>query len=55
MMVIDRRKRSKTLSEVKLVEKIRKICRVLEISPVQKSFLLINCENMHMSTRILSD
>ena len=47
--VIDRGKRSKTLSEVKPVENISKnLQSFLEISPV-------NCETMHTSTRILSD
>ena len=55
--VIDRGKRSKTLSEVKPVENISKnLQSFLEISLVQKkSFFHINCETMHMSTRILSD
>ena len=54
--VIDRGKRSKMLSEVKPVEKSAQ--SFLEISPVQKEVLAslhINCEAMHMSTRILSD
>ena len=39
--VIDRGKRSKTLSEVKLVENINKnLQSFLEISPVQKEVLL---------------
>ena len=45
--VINRGKRSKTLSEVKAVENIKK--------NLQKSFFNINSEAMHMSTRILSD
>ena len=46
-----------TLSELKPVENINKISqRFLEITPVKrKSFLHINCKNMHMSNRILSD
>ena len=39
MKVIDRRKRSKTLSEVTPVENISKT--FLEISPVQKEVLLL--------------
>ena len=46
--VIDRGKRSKTLSEVKPVENISKnLQSFLEIS-------LVNCETMRKSTRILS-
>ena len=45
--VINRGKRSKTLSEVKAVENIKK--------NLQKPFFNINSEAMHMSTRILSD
>ena len=49
--VIDRGKRSKTLSEVKQVENIR-ICRIFErqVPYKRKSFLHINCEIMYMST-----
>ena len=54
--VIDRGKRSKTLSEVKHVENIsNNLQSFLEISPVQKEAIPSrNCETMHMSTRILS-
>ena len=47
--VIDRGKRSKTLSELKPVENISmNLQSFLEISPMQrKSFLHINCETMH--------
>ena len=48
--VIDRGKRSKTLSEVKPVENIsRNLQSFLEMSPVQKgkSFSNINCKTMH--------
>ena len=57
MKVIDRGKKSKTLSGVKTVENMSKnLQSFLEISPMQKkSFFHINCETMHMSTRILSD
>ena len=53
--MIDRGKRSKILGEVKPVKNISKnLESFLEISPMQrKSFLRINCETMHMSTRIL--
>ena len=48
--MIDRGKRSKTLSEVKQVENISKnLHSFLEISPVQKR------KTLHMSTTILSD
>ena len=49
--VIDRGKRSKTLSELKPVENISmNLQSFLEISPMQrKSFLHINCDNMHMN------
>ena len=55
--VIERGKRSKKLSEVKLVENISKNPQsFLEISSCKKkSFLHINCEIIHMSCRILSD
>ena len=55
--VINRGKRSKTLSEVKLFENISKNPQsLLEISPVQKEILFhINCKAMHMSNRIFSD
>ena len=55
--VINRGKRSKTLSEVKPVKDISKIMQsFLEISPKQKEVLPShNCETMHMSIRILSD
>ena len=52
--MIDRGKRSKTLSEVKLVENISKnLQSFLEISPGEKE--VINCKTIHMSTRILLD
>ena len=52
-----RGKRSKTLSEVKLVKNISKNLQSFpEISPVQfKSFFHITYTTMHMSTKILSD
>ena len=56
--VIDRGKRTKTLSEVKPVENISKNPQsFLEISPVQKEILPSHKlhMNMHMSNRILSD
>ena len=55
--VIDRGKRSKTLSEVKPVENISKNPQsFLEISSIQKKFFIyINCKTMHMSNRILSN
>ena len=55
--MINRGKRSKTLNEVKQVENTSKnLQSFLEISPVQKkTFLHINCETMHMSTRITSE
>ena len=55
--MIDGGKRSKTLSEVKAVKNINKnLQSFLEISPVQReSFFNINCETIHMSTRILPD
>ena len=55
--LIDRGKRSKTLSEVKPLEKISKnLQSFLGIRPCKrKSFFHINCEIMDMSTRILSD
>ena len=54
---IDSGKRSKTLSEVKPVENIRKNPQsFLEVSPMQKEVLLSNkLKIMHMSDRILSD
>ena len=42
-----------TLIEAKPVTNINK--SLLEILPVQQSFLHINYETMHMSSRILSD
>ena len=49
-------KRSNTLKEVKPVENVSRYLQgFLEISPVQKSFFNINCETMHMNTRIFSD
>ena len=49
-------KRSNTLKEVKPVENVsRNLQSFLEISLVQKSFFNIDCETMHMNTRILSD
>ena len=55
--VIDREKRSKTLSEAKPIENMSKnLQSLLEISPVQKEVLFhINCKTMYMSTRILSN
>ena len=56
--VINREKRRKTLSEVTPVEKISKNQQsFLDIRAVEerKSFLHINWETMHMTTRILSD
>ena len=55
--MIDRRKKSKTLSEVKPVENISmNLKSFLEIVPCKgKSFLQINYETKYMSTRILSD
>ena len=57
--VIDRGKRSKTLSEVKQVESISKnLHSFLEISPIQKEDLpshKLRDHARHMSTRILSD
>ena len=52
--VIDRGKRSKTLSEIKPVKNINKnLQSFLEISPMQKeSFFRINCKTMHMNTKI---
>ena len=54
---IDRGKRSKTLSEVKPAENIRKNPQsFLEVSSMQKEVLLSNkLKIMHMSDRILSD
>ena len=55
--MIDRGKKSKTLSEVKPVKnKSKNLQSFLEIIPCKrKSFFNINCETMHMRTRILSD
>ena len=54
--VIDRGKRSKTLSEVKPVENVNKNQQsFLEMSPVQRKSFNINCKTMHMSTIILLD
>ena len=58
--MIDREKRNKTLSEVKLVENINKNLQsflesFLEVPCKRKSFFHVNCETMDMSTRILSD
>ena len=54
--MIDRGKRSKTLSEVKPVENISKnLQSFLEISLVQKEVLLSHKLQDHMSTRILLD
>ena len=55
--VIDRGKRSKTLSEVKPVKnRSKNLQSFIETSPVQKEvFLNMNCKTMHMSTRILLD
>ena len=54
--VINRGKRSKTLSELKPVENISKNPQnFLEISPMQKEVLSShNCKTMHMTNRILS-
>ena len=52
--VIDREKRSKTLSEVKPVESINEnLQSFLEISPMQKEVLRES--SMDMSNKILSD
>ena len=55
--VIDRGKRSKTLSEVKPVEnRSKNLQSFVETSPVKrKSILHINCKMMHISSRILPD
>ena len=56
--VIDKGKKSKTLSEVKPVENISEnLQSFLEISPVQKEVLLSHKlqETIHMSTRIFLD
>ena len=55
--VINRGKRSKTLSEVKQVENISKnLQSFLDMSPVLKEDLPSdNWETMHMSTRIFLD
>ena len=54
--MIDRGKRSKTLSEVKPVKNVSKnLQSFLDISPVQNEVLHINCKTMHMSNRILLD
>ena len=55
--MIDTVKRTKSLNKVKPIENISKnLQRFLEIHPVKKkSFFNINCQTMHMSTRILSD
>ena len=57
--VIDGGKRSKTLSEVKLIENIGKNPQsFLEISPVQKEALLSHKQQdhaMHISNRIFLD
>ena len=55
--VVDRGKRSKTLSEVKLIENINKNPQsFLEISLVEKEALLLHkLQLMHMSNRIFSD
>ena len=57
--VIDRGKRSKTLSEVKPVGNINKnLQSFLEIRPMQKGVLpshILQWETMHMSTGILLD
>ena len=52
--VIDRGKRSKTLSEVKPVENISKNLQSFLVLCNRKTFN-INCKTMYMSTRILSD
>ena len=55
--VINRGKRSKSLSEVKPVKNISKdLQSFLETRPDQKkSFLYINCKAIPMGNRILSD
>ena len=56
--VINRGKRSKTLSEVKAIKNIIKnLQSFLDVSPVQKEVPIyhINYNTMHMSTRILLD
>ena len=56
--MIDRGKRSKTLSEVKQVKIMSKnLQSFLQISTVQKtkSFFHINCDTMHMTSRNLSN
>ena len=57
MKVIDRKKKSKTMNDVKAVETMNKNPEnFLEIRPVQsESLLQINCKMMHVSNRILSD
>ena len=52
--VIDSRRKSKTLSEVKPIENISEnLQSFLEISPMQKKSFNINYKTMHMSARIL--
>ena len=52
--VIDSRRKSKTLSEVKPVENISEnLQSFLEISPMQKKSFNMNYKTMHMSARIL--
>ena len=55
--VINRGKRSLTLSEIKPAKNISKnLQSFLEVSPMQKEVLpYINCKTMHMSTTILLD
>ena len=57
MMVIDRGKRNKTLTELKLVQNISKNPEsFLKIRPVpKKSFFHINCKAMHMNNIIFLD
>ena len=44
----DQKKKSETLSEVRLIEKVR-ICRVFYVPCKRKSFLLLNSKTMHIS------
>ena len=56
----DPQRKKKTMSEVKPVENISKNLQTfLKISPVQREVLpkkeFLNCETMHMSTRVFLD
>ena len=55
--VIDRGKRNKKLSEVKLIENIRKNLQFSrdKSREKRKSFFLVNSKTMHMSNRIFLD